>query len=255
MVSYNLWRNYVHGLSQIEYHHRPGKDLPAWSKADQSDRDYVASLDSLALLLIFNSRGDVAAISSWRSAYEFKLLWAKNRPVDDPNELQYIEKLLGNAKKGTPADELLKIVIPMCREKISHRVKKLANSFGVSQINQKQEESNLWRFDKTNEPCQSLEATLREANFFTDNESTAHLLDRFTRFVGRITKTSKAEDFWIILYFSWCVRSVSGLNQILEENQVRYLNKLGDYVEILQRIPLLLKKLGEVKITIEQVMT
>jgi hypothetical protein len=59
-----------------------------------------------------------------------------------------------------------------------------------------------------------------------------------------------------------CVRSTPSSELALEfappihsENQVRYLNKLGDYVEILQRIPLLLKKLGEVKITIEQVMT
>jgi hypothetical protein len=225
MVSYNLWWNYIHGLSQIDYHHGSGRDLPAWSQASQSDREHVASLDGLALLLVFSPSGDVAAISSWRSAYEFKLLWAKNKPVDDNSkQLSYVEELLENAKKGTPAYEiLLKIVIPMCRDKIFHRVKKLAKSFGVSQTNQRQDDSNLWQFNETGEPCQSLKATLKEAGRLKDSESIIDLLDRFTRFVGRITKTSKAEDFWTILYFSWCVASVAGLNNILEEDQVRYL--------------------------------
>ena len=73
--------------------------------------------------------------------------------------------------------------------------------------------------------------------------------------MGKITKTSNAEDFWSILSFSWCVTSVASLNKILEENQVRYLSKLGDYVRILERVPLLLKKAGNTKITVEQVMT
>src|SRR5256885_15852574 len=112
MVSLDLWKNYVHGLSQIEFHGL-GRDLPAWSHATQSDRELVASLDGLALLLVFSPKGDIAAISSWRSAHEFKLLWAKNQPVDDSNQLRYIEELLENIKKDTPAHELLDIVIPM----------------------------------------------------------------------------------------------------------------------------------------------
>jgi hypothetical protein len=45
----------------------------------------------------------------------------------------------------------------MCKEKILHRVKKLANSFGVNQ-NQREGEMNLWGFDATKEPHQKLEA-------------------------------------------------------------------------------------------------
>src|SRR5271156_4049170 len=133
MISLDLWKNYVHGLSQVEFQHKPGRDLPAWSRAFQSDREHVASLDGLALLLIFSPKGDVAAVSYWQSAHELKVLWAKNQPVDDSNQLRYIQELLENVQKGTPADELLEIVIPMCREKIFHRVRKLAKSFDVSQ--------------------------------------------------------------------------------------------------------------------------
>jgi hypothetical protein len=243
--------NYIHGLSQIEYHRGSGRDL----RATQSDREHVASLDGLALLLVFSPKGDVAAVSYWQSAHELKLLWAKNQPVGDSNQPPYIEELLKNVKKNTRTAELLKIVIPMCREKVFHRIKKLANSFGVSQTDQKQEESNLWRFDETEESCQTLEAALKKVSRLKDDESTVHLLDRFTRFVGRVTKTSKIEDFWTILYFSWRVTSVAGLNKNLRENQVRHLSKLGDYVWILKRIPLLVKKLNKANITVEQVIT
>ena len=249
-----LAEDYVHGLSQVEFHRGSSRDLPAWSYATQSDRDHVASLDGLALLLVFSPKGDVAATSYWRSADELKLLWAKNQPVDDNNQLRYIEELFENVKKGIKADKLLKIVIPMCREKIFHRAKKLANSFGVSQNNQRQEESNLWQFDKTKEPHQKLEVALKVAGWLK-HKPTVHVLDGFTRFVGTITKTSKVKDFWDILYFSWSVTSVADLDKVLEEKHVRYLRKLGDYVRILQHLPLLLKKAGKAKITVEQVIT
>jgi len=155
MTSVHIW-DYIHGLSQVDFHHGSGRDLRAWSRATQREREHVDSLDCLALLLVFIPKGDVAALSFWQSAHEFKLLWAKNQPVDDSDQLRYIEELLENAKKGTQATELLKIVIPMCREKIFHRVRKLANSFGVSKTNQKREKSNLWQFNETEEPHQEL---------------------------------------------------------------------------------------------------
>src|SRR4051794_33333231 len=109
MISLDLWKNYLHGLSQIEFHRRPGRDLPGWSRASQADRDYVASLDGLALLLVFSHKGDVAATSYWQSGGELKLLWAKNQPVNDSSQLRYIEELLEKAKNGIPATELLKV--------------------------------------------------------------------------------------------------------------------------------------------------
>ena len=246
--------DYIHGLSQVEFHHGSSKDVPAWSHATQDNRNHVAVLEGLALLLVFSPKGDVVATSSWRSADELKLLWAKNQPVDDNNQLQYIEELLKSVKNGTKANELLKMVITMCRAKIFQRVKKLANSFGVSQNNQRQEDSNLWQFDETKEPCQELEAVLKKCGWDKDIP-TVDKLDSFTRFVGRVTKTSEVEDFLSILHLSWSVTLIADLNKVLEEKQVRYLSKLGDYMRIIKHMPLLLEKAGEAKITIEQVIT
>jgi hypothetical protein len=249
-----LAEDYVHGLSQVQFRLRSSRDLPAWSHAAQSDRDHVAILDGLALLLVFAPKGDVAAVSYWRSADELKLLWAKNQPVDDSNQLRYIEDLLENVKNGTGSNKLLDIVIAMCREKIFHRVKKLAYSFGMSQDNQRQDESNLWQFDETKEPHQNLEAVLKKAGWLKDR-STVYLLDKFTRVVGSAKRTSESNVFWSILHFSAAVASIADLHEVLEERQVRYLKKLGDYVRIINHMPLLLKKASNVKITVEQVLT
>jgi hypothetical protein len=106
-----LAEEYVHGLSLVEFHHESIRDLPAFSRALQSDRDH--RLDGLALLFVFSSKGDMAATSYWRSADKLKLLWAKNQPVDD-NQIRYTQELLEKVKKGTKASELLDIVISMC---------------------------------------------------------------------------------------------------------------------------------------------
>jgi hypothetical protein len=248
-----LMEDFIHGLSQVEFHLGPGRDLLAWSNAAQRDRDHVAILDGLTLLFVFTSRRGVAAVSYWQSAEGIKLLWAKNQPVDDSNQLRYIKDLFENITNGAKESELLHIVIAMCREKIFHRVRKLAGSFGVCQNDRRRGESNLWQFDGTKKPHQKLEAALREAGWL-ENKSTTQVLGGFMRFVGGVTKTSESKVFLNVLYFSWTVTSVVDFDKMLEE-QVRHLRKLGDYVRVIRYIPLLLKKLGNAKITIEQVLT
>src|SRR5438034_7868389 len=108
---------YVHALSQIEYHRESGKDLSGWLKSSKETKDHVAVLDGLALLLILRPKGDVAAITTWRSANECKILWAKNQPIGDSKELEYSQQLLQNVKKGYHTDQMLQFVIPMYREK------------------------------------------------------------------------------------------------------------------------------------------
>jgi hypothetical protein len=56
---------YIHGLSQIEFVHGTNEDLPSWSSAKTNDREHVAILDGLALLLVFAAKGDVAATTYW----------------------------------------------------------------------------------------------------------------------------------------------------------------------------------------------
>jgi hypothetical protein len=232
--------NFVHGLSQLQFHLRSNKALPAWSHAKQSERENVALLDGLALLLVFAPKGDIAATTCWQTGSEVEVLWAKNQPVDDHDELAYIESLIQKAQGGARVADILEIAIPMCRDKILYRIKKLAKSFGIGRESQRQKEANLWQFDATKKPFQKLQATLEEKGFFT-GETTIQLLDGFTRRLGETTKTSSVKWFKYLIYFSRAAATVSNLGDVLDAQQVRYLGKLGDYLRVVQGIPKLVK--------------
>ena len=131
-----------HGLSQIEFQRGSARNLSAWSNAAESERDYISSLEGLALLLV-SAKGDVAAVTYWQTADELRILWAKNQLVVDNTQLSYVNQLLESAGKGTKSNEVLSLVISMCKDKILHRVQKLARSFNISQNNPRDEESNI----------------------------------------------------------------------------------------------------------------
>src|SRR5215469_34984 len=54
---------------------------------------------------VVGAKGDVAAMSFWKSADEFTILWAKNKPVNDQAQLDYIKNLVENVKNRTTAVE------------------------------------------------------------------------------------------------------------------------------------------------------
>jgi hypothetical protein len=112
----------------------------------------------------------------------------------------------------------------------------------------------LWQFDPTKESHQNVEAALKKAGWLR-TKSAIHILDDFTRSVGKVTKASEIKSFLAILRFSLTVTSVADLDKILKGDQIRYLNKLSDYVHILDHIPSLLKNIGNAKIVVEQVRT
>lgn len=179
--------DYVHGLSQVEFHRGSAKNLPAWSNATKVERDHISSLEGLALLLVFSAKGDVAAVTYWRSADELRVLWAKNEVVKDSAKLNYVNQLLECGIKGTKDNEVLRLVVSMCKDKILHRIKKLARSFNISQNNPRDEESNIWGFDEKKHV--RLHNSLKKAGqLINDSTSLIDALDQFTCQLGKITK-------------------------------------------------------------------
>ncbi|KAN0080788.1 hypothetical protein V8E54_003992 [Elaphomyces granulatus] len=237
---------YIHALSQVEFEHGASRDLPSWSSAKPSDREHVAILDGLALLLVFAATGDVAATTYWQSGNDFTLLWCKNHVVENWNELQYVENLFVKARSDARTDELLRVVIAMCKGKIHHRIRKLAKAIEAS--------TDRWSFDPNKSSHQMLSTVLQ--SWQQENQTTNEVLDNFALSVRNITKSSSDKQFWQIMMLSWHVTAVDNLQlaNILDWNTVRYLNKIADYARILNRFPALLKKLGNTKITIQQVL-
>lgn len=246
--------DYVHAISQIQYYHQSNKDVPGWPHLRQNYQNYLIVLEGLALLLVFSSKSDVAAVTSWRTADELRLFWAKNQAVDDQHVLHYVQDLLDSARRGAKTGELLYKVISMCRDKIFQQIEKLAKSFNVSQSNQRDQELNLWNFDATNAACQKLEMAMKAAGWLK-NQLIVTRLDNFTRFVGKTTRIDESKIFFTIIYFSWTVTASTELNKLLAAERVRYLSKLSDYMRILRHIPKLLQMAGKANIIIEQVLT
>ena len=135
----------------------------------------------------------------------------------------------------------------MCKGKIHHRIRKLAKAIEAS--------TDGWGFDPNKSSHQMLSTVLQ--SWHQENQTTTEVLDDFAHAVRTITKSSSDDEFLQILIFSWHVTAVHNLQlaNIWDWNIVRYLKKIGDYGRILKRFPALLKKLGNTKITIQQVRT
>jgi len=90
-----------------------------------------------------------------------------------------------------------------------------------------------------------------------ENLRSATLVDKFTRCLGIVTRTSALKDFRSILYFSHglLLHSPTSTRYWKEKNRVRCLSKLGDYEQIIKHMPIILGKASKAKITVEQVLT
>jgi hypothetical protein len=247
-------RNNVHVVSQVQFHHKLPKDTTGWRKSTAEEKEHVTVLDGLALLIVFKPKSDVAAVTVWQTASEIQLFWAKNQPVKDSNELRYIESLLQMAKAGTSGDELLTFVLEMCKEKIFHRIAKLAKAFG----DQPENTSNLWGFNEENPNHEKFQDKMKTCIFFQDR-TTVETLDSFMRSVRSMTKHSAAGHFESILYFCWFVtydlECDKILGSMLDEKKVRSLKKIGDYMRTCRHIhKLMTTKFAGMSLKVEQVL-
>jgi hypothetical protein len=248
-------RDNLHTVSLIEFHTKKPKDTAGWKNSSPEEKDHVGILDGLALFLVFNPKSDVAAITQWHTGSEIRLLWAKNQPVTDAKELQYVEDLLQRAKDGTSSKDLLSFVIMMCEDKILHRITKLAKLFN----NWSEKESNFWEFNENHPAHKAFQERMKDCVAFK-NRTIIETLDRFTHSVKHITKSSEVKDFRSIIYFSWFVsydiEFDTNLANMLDEKRARALKTIGDYNRIIVRIRrLLTTKIGAASLIAEQVLT
>jgi hypothetical protein len=112
-------------------------------------------------------------------SHDFTLLWRKNHVVENRNELRYVEDLFVKARSGVPTEELLKVVIAMCKGKIHHRIRKLAKAIEAS--------TDGWGFDPNKSSHQMLSTVLQ--SWQQENQTTTEVLDDFAHAVRTITKS------------------------------------------------------------------
>ena len=111
-MSDQFTQDFIHGLSQLDFHHGHGRDTVNYTQAPVEVKQHVELLDGLALLLVFEPKGDVAATSLWTGRDEITLLWAKNEQEIRPGPLLYVQHLHNYIMAERPAVDFLDLVIP-----------------------------------------------------------------------------------------------------------------------------------------------
>ncbi|KAI9783099.1 MAG: hypothetical protein M1839_004268 [Geoglossum umbratile] len=95
-------------------------------------RKHLRLLDGIALLLVTESKGDVAAVSLVHTATSINFYFSKNRPCT-LKETEYIDTLLGMVRAYHPSEilgwseEVLGVVLRMCVKKVKARLWKIAS--------------------------------------------------------------------------------------------------------------------------------
>jgi hypothetical protein len=221
-------------------------------QSEREEKHHIKILNGLALLLIAKPKSDIAAVTQWRTGSEVKLLWSKNERINDTEELQYIETLLRMVQEGSDGLKILGFVIRRCHAKIHFRITKLAKSFKESMARM----SNLWGLDENIPAHRELIDQLLKSNYCR-GRTVIGSLDAFTHEVVDIKKSADVDAFLEIIYFCWLLTSeitqIANLKLVLNDLQVRYLKKVGDYWRIVMRFSDLKKKLHGASISVEQV--
>ena len=108
-------------VSHIKAH--VSRDPPECSSVEKK---HLGLLDSIALLLVTKSRGDVAAVRMELTTTSLKFYFVKNRPCDS-STLSFVERML-QVIKEQPLEfmhkSMLMMVMEECAEKVSARIKK-----------------------------------------------------------------------------------------------------------------------------------
>ena len=247
-------QNYIHGLSQAQFHFTKRKETEPYCHSSKDVRRHVRLLDAIALLLVFSATGDVAAVSYWSSSDKVvSLVYAQNERVTQPARLQYIDRLFQNIKTGSNVDQGLEIVISMCKPKILKRAKNLAKSFGLSSVVSHNTGHNL-NYNHFNPYHQKIAPALVSSSQMVQGESVANKLDGFLKILPSLASNHATKVFVDILNFAYCLSELTELRNILCEDQVVAIHKLGAYRQGLELIDKAVTKMnlrGQI-ITIEQ---
>ena len=227
-------QTYIHGLSQVQIHHEPGCDTRNYSKALDDVKNHIQLLDGICLLLIFQETGDIAACSVWTSSKKATLLYAKNVEVTKAEELAYIQNLFKSVRTGQDAQKGLEIVIPACKAKIVSRATRLAQHFGLSKANLKEDTHNLWNFRNYNPYHQKIGPALVDDGLIEEGVPISQMLDRYTRAAASLNKESSVKFLRQFLNLSFVLSEEIQLEKILTRYQAGAIRKLGSYRRSLQ---------------------
>jgi hypothetical protein len=126
----------VHALSCLSHIRQHVLTVPTLS---HDQKKYLSLLDGIALLLVTEGKGDVAAVSFLHTNMSIEFYYAKNRPCT-PGEMVYIQKLLEMAQTFQALKSIqwvsvtLELVVQMCMKKVKGRMRKITSELKKCEV-------------------------------------------------------------------------------------------------------------------------
>lgn len=142
----------VHVLSSVV---RNREQAPTQSWVSSQENKHLRLLDGIALLLVIQDKGDVAAVSLVQTLSCIEFYYSKNIPCT-PDMTEYIESMLDIIKKYEPSQrhiwigQIVRTAAAKCLKKIRNRIKKISielSNAGVKLSNDEIciDDIGLWR--------------------------------------------------------------------------------------------------------------
>ena len=257
----DLFNNCLHGLSNVSFHHAEGTDTMLYRLANITMQKHVNMLDGLALFLIFRGRDrkdqSVVATGMIRTTGSVKIVYANNssRPASLEQKV-YIYELVEKFKDQDPVDDILKHVIPFCKEKIVQRCKSLAAKFDMDSTTLREDISNFYGVRSDVAEYTKIETTLRDQMWIQKTTSLSKALDTFLRYAAKLTRLSTTKDIFDVLCLAYAFTTITpGMENLVKPLIWRRMRKIGDYRKMCIRTRDLVGILGgsSANITVDQV--
>ncbi|KAK3174922.1 hypothetical protein OEA41_002168 [Lepraria neglecta] len=255
----DLFNNCLHGLSNTSFHHAEGTDTTRYRLVDDVVQKHVNLLDGLALFLIFRGRDkkdqSVVATGMIHEAGTVNIVYANNssRPASLEQRV-YIYDLVEKFKDQDPVDDILKHVIPFCKEKMVQRCKKVAAKFGMNSTTLREDVSNFFGLRSDVAEYAEMETTLRDQKWIQKTTSLSKALDTFLRCAAKLTRLSTTKDIFDLLCFAYgFTEIIPGMENLVKPPVWRRMRKIGDYRKMCIRVRGIVWTLGSrATITVEQ---
>ena len=209
----------ITALSDIDCHAKHGLKEDTFQHAvSTTTKKQLRTLDSLALLLIFEGKGEVAATSLRRTATSIEILWAKNDP-SPPTSAQrhYLNSLIESFQRLDAPSQTLSLIIGSCKRKIVRRIGKVAQFFREQAT---EHPENVFGIDDTTVAYHRLQQRLRTFGLIREDHQLVQALNRFYDLVAGVTAASNVNTIGWTLVFAYRISdSPDSISQVITPYQ------------------------------------
>jgi len=231
-------------LAQIVHNREYNPSSHSRPEDNSPQLKHLQLLDLLALLLVTDSQGDVAAttlVARSKGTYDF--YYAKNRPCFD-SEKDYVNALLATLSNDSidfkeKTIKLMALVVKNCSKKIIHRIKKIVRR--VKEIHRDFFDSpevpdipNVLCSEQASKEL-GVEQSLREVmpSVFWEDQGLGDFLSEWIQYLHSTSAQEMlgGDPRMVLSRFGtpYLISETKGMSQVIDQTLLNRIKKLGDY--------------------------